>query len=202
MADDVAENVLHAMVELGHQQALALLVALSVGDVEDRAHHAQPGPLSSGDGLAAIQKPAHLAVRPDDLELELAATVFRRIAVDVLAHNVAVVGMDHRRARYPASAARRRRCPTMRRRYGRPVHLAGGRIVVVGAEPGGLARKAEAARRSRAAARSMPRAPRCVRERGARARRSVCSSWRVLRHSSAKILTLARRISGTTGTGT
>jgi hypothetical protein len=73
----IAQDVLHAMVELGHQQILARLIALPVRYVENRAHHAQAGFLLVWDTLTAIQEPANLAVGPDDLELQLAAPRLR-----------------------------------------------------------------------------------------------------------------------------
>ena len=92
------------------------------------------------DGLAAVEQPARLPVRPDHLELELATAGARRVAVDVL-RAPCRDGRDARRqAPAPGSAARPLDAdepPQIRR----PVHLAGGRLVVVGAEPRGLARQ-------------------------------------------------------------
>ena len=110
----VAEDVLHAMVELGHQQALALLVALALGDVEDRPHHVQPLACRIGDGLAAVEQPADLSVWPHDLELDLATARFRRVAVDVLTDHVAVIGMDHGKRALQGQRLVALRCPPAR----------------------------------------------------------------------------------------
>ena len=59
---DVAQDVFDAMVQFGHQQALALLRLLALGDVEhgadDAPAGARPWPLVR-HGLAPVQQPAH-----------------------------------------------------------------------------------------------------------------------------------------------
>ena len=197
---NIAQDVLHAVVELGHQQALALLVALALRDIEHRPHHVQALLLLVVHRLAAIEHPAHLAVRTYDLELELATPRLRAVTVDVPADHVPVIGMDHgqRRLEGQRLVALEADQPAQE---GRPIDLARRSVVVVGAEARRLAGKTEALGGFAHPLR------RCLELGGALAYAPLQlavqpSSCRVLRHSSTKIFTLARRISGTTGTGT
>ena len=98
------EDALARGAQLGRARGLDLvgqqrgLGGAALGDVEQRAVQPQP-PAGAGDGLAAVEHPAHLAVGAHDPVLEHERLVVLGRVRDGLEHHLDVVGMDDREDR-------------------------------------------------------------------------------------------------------
>src|SRR6187200_2480171 len=141
---DVAEDVFDAMVQLGHQQALSLLRLPAFRNIQHGADDTRAGcrSLAAGHGLTPIQEPAHLSIPPHNPELDLATVAIRPVAQHVRSHHLPLLRVNELERsldRERGLAFHADDAPKIRR----PIDLAGGRFVVVGAEARRLAGEAQ-----------------------------------------------------------